>query len=160
MEKNLILKKGLLVTLFFFSTNVFSSTKEFSCTYKVTVQSNAYDDRVKTQKIPKLLNYKQKIIIDLKKRTVTREYFNVEWDGEKNIDVKQIRVSPISRASRDLNIPNTLIYWFEETIGKKGVYDGQVSVFSLSSWTKTTLTHSYLSVVSAYDVHYDCMSPK
>ena len=160
MEKNLILKKGLLVTLFFFSTNVFSATKEFTCTYKVTVQSNAYDDRVKTQKIPKLLNYKQKIIIDFKKRTVTREYFNVEWDGEKNIDVKQIRVSPISRASRDLNIPNILIYWFEETIGKKGVYDGQVSVFSLSSWTKTTLTHSYISVVSAYDVHDDCMSPK
>ena len=75
MEKNLILKKGLLVTLIFFSTNVFSSTKEFTCTYKVTVQSNAYDDRVKTQKIPKLLNYKQKIIIDLKKKDSDKRIF-------------------------------------------------------------------------------------
>ncbi|GIR49329.1 MAG: hypothetical protein CM15mP58_14260 [Burkholderiaceae bacterium] len=39
---------------------------------------------------------------------------------------------------------------------EKGIYDGQVSVFALATWTRTTLTRSYISVISAYDTHYDC----
>tara|TARA_A100001011_G_C14089323_1_gene747896 strand:+ start:214 stop:681 length:468 start_codon:yes stop_codon:yes gene_type:complete len=150
------MKRLLLITLFCFSANCFSTTKVYFCTYKKSVQSNPYDELVYTKKNPKLLNYKQKIIIDLKKKSVTREYYDIEWDGKKNIKIKQKRVSSISIASRDLSIPNKLIYWHEERMGKKGIYDGQVSIYSLSEWTKITLTHSFISVVSAYDVHYEC----
>ena len=150
------MKKLILLTLLCFSSNVFCSTKEYICTYKVTVQSNPYDDIVHTEKNPKLLEYKQKIIIDLKKKVVTREFFNVEWDGKKNIKVKKQIRSPISKASRDLSVPNKLVYWYEEREGQRGIFDGQVSIFSFAEWTKKTLTHSYISVISAYDVHYDC----
>ena len=152
------MKKLLLLILFCFSVKGYSSNKEFSCTYKVTFQSNSYDDKIYTEKNPKLLDFKQKITINSKTKLVTREYFNVGWDGEKKIKIKQKRVSSISKASRDLNVPNTLVYWFEERLGTEGISDGQVSIFSLATWTKTTLTHSYISVVSAYDTHYDCVT--
>ncbi len=151
------MKKLLLPILIFFSINGFSSTKMYTCTYKITFQSNPYDANVYTEKNPKLLDFKQKITIDIKNRSVTREYFNIDWDGEKKIKIKQKIISSISEASRDINVPNTLIYWFEEREGTKGITDGQVSIFSLATWTKTTLTHSYISVVSAYDTHYDCV---
>ena len=152
------MKKLLLSILIFFSVNGFSSTKEYTCTYKITFQSNPYDAKVYTEKNSKLLDFKQKITIDIKNKSVTREYFNIGWDGEKKIKIKQKRVSSISSASRDLNIPNTLIYWFEERVGTKGISDGQVGIFSLATWIKTTLTHSYISIVSAYDNHYDCVT--
>ena len=103
-----------------------------------------------------MANYKQNIIVDLKTERVTREYSYDRWDGEKNIRENKEITSPISKASRDLGVPNKLIYWHEETLGKKGIYDGQVSVFALATWTRTTLTRSYISVISAYDTHYDC----
>ena len=152
------MKKLFLFTLLFFSVNGISSTKEYICTYKVTFLSNPYDANTHTEKNPKLVDYKQKIIINFKTKSVTREYFNIGWDGEKKIKIKQKRVSSISSASRDLNIPNTLIYWFEERVGTKGISDGQVGIFSLATWIKTTLTHSYISIVSAYDNHYDCVT--
>jgi hypothetical protein len=152
------MKKVLLLCLLCFSINGFSSTKEFICTYKITFQSNPYDANTYTEKNPKLLDFKQKIIINFKNKLVTREYFNIGWDGEKKIKIKQKRVSPISKASRDLNVPNRLIYWYEERVGTEGISDGQVSIFSLATWTKTTLTHSYISVVSAYDTHYNCVT--
>ena len=151
------MKKLLLFTLLCFSVSGFSSTKEYICTYKVTFQSNPYDDKIYSEKNPKLLDFKQKIVINSKTQSVTREYFNTAWDGEKKIQIKQKRVSAISKASRDLSVPNTLVYWFEEIQGTKGISDGQVGIFSLATWTKTTLIHSYISVVSAYHTHYDCV---
>ena len=103
-----------------------------------------------------MVNNKQNIIVDLKTERVTREYSYDTWNGEKNIREKKRVTSPISKASRDLGVPNKLIYWHEETLGKKGIYDGQVSVFALATWTRTTLTRSYISVITAYDTHYDC----
>ena len=152
------MKKLLLLALLCFTVNGYPSNKEFICTYKVTFQSNPYDDKTYTEKNPKLLDFQQKIIINFKSKLVTREYYNVGWDGGKEIKIKQNRVSPISKASRGLNVPNTLIYWYEERLGTEGIADGQVSVFSLAKWTKTTLTHSYISVVSAYHTHYDCVT--
>ncbi len=150
------MKKLLILNLLCFSAHCFSYTKEYICTYKSTFQSNPYDNSFYTEKNPKLRDFKQKIIIDYKKNLVTREYFNIVWDGEKKIKVKQKKNAPISKASRDFNVPNKLIYWFEERVGTEGISDGQVSIFSLATWTKTTLTHSYISVVSAYDTHYEC----
>ena len=66
-----------------------------------------------------MANYKQNIIVDLKTERVTREYSYDRWDGEKNIREKKEFTSPISKASRDLGVPNKLIYWHEETLGKK-----------------------------------------
>ena len=103
-----------------------------------------------------MVNYKQNIIVDLKTERVTREYSYDTWNGEKNTRENKRVTSPISKASRDLGVPNKLIYWHEETLGKKGIYDGQVSVFALATWTRTTLTRSYISVITAYDTHYDC----
>ena len=151
-------KKICLLALLFFCKNSFALTEEFICTYNVTFLSNPYDSETYKEKNPKLSDYKQKIIIDVKKKLVTREYFNIEWDGKKKIKVKQQVVSPISTASRDLNVPNKLIYWFEETSEIKGISDGQVNIYSLATWIKTTLTHSYISVVSAYDTHYNCIT--
>ena len=150
------MKNLILFTLVICSTAVFGSTIEYICTYKITIQSNPYDPKVHIEKNPKLLNYQQKIIVNLGTRSVTREYLYNEWVGNKNVKVKREVLSPISKVSRDLNIPNKLIYWYEETPGRKGIHDGQVSIFSLATWTKTTLTRSYISVISAYDVHYDC----
>lgn len=151
------MKKILVLFLLCFSINGFSSTKEYTCTYKVTFQSNPYDANTYTERNSKLLDFKQKIIIDPKNKSVTREYFNIGWDGKKKIKIKQKKVSPISRASRHLNVPNKLVYWYEERVGKKGISDGQVSIFSLATWADTTLTHSYISVISAYNTHYDCV---
>lgn len=152
------MKKILLFSLLCFSINGYSSSKEYVCTYKVTFQSNPYDAKTYTEKNPKLLDFKQKIIINFQTKQVTREFMNIGWDGVKKIKIKQKKTSPISNASRDLNIPNKLIYWFEERVGTQGIADGQVSIYSLATWTKTTLTHSYISVVSAYDTHYDCVT--
>ena len=133
-----------------------SETIEYVCSYQKTILTNPYDNKVHVEKNPKLANYKQKVIVNLKTERVTREYSYDNWDGEKNIrEIKEV-TSPISKASRDLGVPNKLIYWHEETLGKKGIYDGQVSVFALATWTRTTLTRSYISVISAYDTHYDC----
>ena len=150
------MKRLLLVTTFFFPISGLTSSLEYLCTYQRTIQSNPYDLRVYTEKNPKLLNYKQKIMINLEKRTVSRVYSYLQQTGEKNIETIKEIVSPISNVSRDLTVPNKLVYWYEETQGKKGIHDGQVSIFSLATWTKTTLTRSYISVISAYDVHYDC----
>ncbi|OUV03068.1 MAG: hypothetical protein CBC42_04630 [Betaproteobacteria bacterium TMED82] len=151
------LKKVLIFIPIFLSINGYSADREYVCTYKVTFQSNPYDAKPHIEINSKLVDYKQKISFDFKERLVTREYDDIEWDGSKNIKVKQKRISDISKASRDLNVPNTLIYWHEERSAEKGISDGQVSIYSLSTWTKTTLTHSYISVVSAYDTHYNCV---
>ena len=147
----------ILIILLIMHGTVLSSTLEYICSYKVTVQSNPYDTKVHTEKNTKLHGYKQRIKVNLETETITREYGYEEWDGEKNIKVKREIVSPVSKVSRDLSVPNKLIYWYEETQAKKGIHDGQVSIFSLATWTKTTLTRSYISVISAYDVHYDCI---
>ena len=68
---------------------------------------------------------------------------------------KRLRL-PSQKQAEIWEVPNKLIYWHEETLGKKGIYDGQVSVFALATWTRTTLTRSYISVITAYDTHYDC----
>jgi len=150
-------KKIVLLTLpVVFCSSGISETIEYVCSYKKTTQTNPYDNKVHVEKNPKLANYKQNIIINLKAKKVTRVYSYDEWDGEKNITVKKEITSLISKASRDLTVPNKLIYWHEETLGKKGIYDGQVSVFALATWTRTTLTRSYISVISAYDTYYDC----
>ena len=154
------MKKFFLFFLISLSFKVFSSTKEYLCTYKVTFQSNPYDEKTYTEKNSKMLGFKQKIIIDINNKLVTREYFNTVWDGQENKKIKQKIVSSISQASRDLNIPNKLIYWYEERFGEKGISDGQVSIFSLATWSQTTLTHSYISVVSSYDTHYHCTNSK
>ena len=150
-------KKIFLLTLtIVFCDSGISETIEYVCSYKKTIQTNPYDNKVHVEKNPKLANYKQNIIVDLKTKRVTREYSYDTWNGEKNIREKKRVTSPISKASRDLGVPNKLIYWHEETLGKKGIYDGQVSVFALATWTRTTLTRSYISVITAYDTHYDC----
>ena len=150
-------KKIFLLTLtFVFCDSGISGTVEYVCSYKKTIQTNPYDNKVHVEKNPKLANYKQNIIVDLKTKRVTREYSYDTWDGEKTIRKNKRVTSPISKASRDLGVPNKLIYWYEETLGKKGIYDGQVSVFALATWTRTTLTRSYISVITAYDTHYDC----
>ena len=141
---------------FVFCSSGLSETIEYVCSYKKTIQTNPYDTKVHVEKNPKLANYKQNIIVDLKTERVTRAYSYDRWDGEKNIREHKEITSPISKASRELGIPNKLIYWHEETFGKKGIYDGQVSIFALATWTRTTLTRSYISVISAYDTHYDC----
>ena len=141
---------------FVFCSSGFSETIEYVCSYKKTIQTNPYDNKVHVEKNPKLANYKQNIIVDLKMERVTRIYSFDRWDGEKNIRENKEITSPISKASRDLGVPNKLIYWHEETLGKKGIHDGQVSIFALATWTRTTLTRSYISVISAYDTHYDC----
>ena len=149
--------KIIFLTLpFVFCSSGFSETVEYVCSYKKTIQTNPYDNKVHVEKNPKLANYKQNIIVDLTTERVTREYSYDTWNGEKNIRENKRVTSPISKASRDLGVPNKLIYWHEETLGKKGIYDGQVSVFALATWTRTTLTRSYISVISAYDTHYDC----
>ena len=151
------LTKIILVTLpVVFCSSGISETIEYVCSYKKTILTNPYDNKVHVEKNPKLANYKQNIIVDLKTERVTRAYSYDRWDGEKNIKEKKEITSPVSKASRDLGVPNKLIYWHEETLGKKGIYDGQVSVFALATWTRTTLTRSYISVISAYDTHYDC----
>ena len=150
-------KKIFLLTLtIVFCEGGISETIEYVCSYKKTIQTNPYDNKVHVEKNPKLVNYKQNIIVDLKTKRVTREYSYDTWNGEENIREKKRVTSPISKASRDLGVPNKLIYWHEETLGKKGIYDGQVSVFALATWTRTTLIRSYISVISAYDTHYDC----
>ena len=150
-------KKILLPTLLIvFCSSGVSRTIEYVCSYKKTIQTNPYDNKVHVEKNPKLVNYKQNIIVDLKTERVTREYAYDTWNGEKNIRENKRVTSPISKASRDLGVPNKLIYWHEETLGKKGIYDGQVSIFALATWTRTTLTRSYISVITAYDTHYDC----
>ena len=150
-------KKIVLITLpVVCCTSGSSETIGYVCSYKKTIQTNPYDNKVHVEKNPKLANYKQNIIVDLKTKRVTREYSYDTWNGEKNIREKKRVTSPISKASRDLGVPNKLIYWHEETLGKKGIYDGQVSVFALATWTRTTLTRSYISVITAYDTHYDC----
>ena len=151
------MKKLTLIILVMMFRDGSCSTIDYICSYNRTVQSNPYDTKVHSEKNAKLLNYKQKIKVDLETETVTRAYVYDQWDGEKNIQVKREIISPVSKASRDLRVPNKLIYWYEETHAKKGIYDGQVSIFSLATWTKTTLTRSYISVISAYDVHYDCV---
>ena len=150
-------RKILLLTLpiVFYSSGI-SGTIEYVCSYKKTIQTNPYDKKIHVEKNPKLADYKQNIIINLKKESVTRVYSYDRWDGKKNIREKKEITSPVSKASRDLEVPNKLIYWYEETLGKEGIYDGQVSVFALATWTRTTLTRSYISVISAYDTHYDC----
>ena len=153
---NKVKKIGLLTLLIVFCNSGGSENIEYVCSYKKTIQTNPYDNKVHVEKNPKLVNYKQNIFVDLKTERVTREYSYDTWNGEKNIRENKRVTSPISKASRDLGVPNKLIYWHEETIGKKGIYDGQVSVFALASWTRTTLTRSYISVISAYDTHYDC----
>ena len=154
---NLNKVKIIVLTLpFVFCGSGFSDTIEYVCSYNKTIQTNPYDNKVHVEKNPKLANYKQNIIVDLKTERVTRAYSYDRWDGEKNIKEKKEITSPVSKASRDLGVPNKLIYWHEETLGKKGIYDGQVSIFSLATWTRTTLTRSYISVISAYDTHYDC----
>ena len=151
------LTKIILVTLpVVFCSSGISETIEYVCSYKKTILTNPYDNKVHVEKNPKLANYKQNIIVNLKTERVTRAYSYDRWDGEKNIKEKKEITSPVSKASRDLGVPNKLIYWHEETLGKKGIYDGQVSVFALATWTRTTLTRSYISVISAYDTHYDC----
>ena len=149
--------KIIVLTLpFVFCSSGFSETIEYVCSYKKTIQTNPYDNKVHVEKNPKLANYKQNVVVDLKMERVTRIYSFDRWDGEKNIRENKEITSPISKASRDLGVPNKLIYWHEETLGKKGIYDGQVSIFALATWTRTTLTRSYISVISAYDTHYDC----
>ncbi|GIR49330.1 MAG: hypothetical protein CM15mP58_14270 [Burkholderiaceae bacterium] len=66
-----------------------------------------------------MANYKQNIIVNLKTERVTRVYSYDRWDGEKNIREKKEITSPVSKASRDLEVPNKLIYWHEETLGKR-----------------------------------------
>ena len=153
---NKVKKLVLLILPVIFCGSGISDTIEYVCSYKKTIQTNPYDNKVHVEKNPKLANYKQNIIVDLKTKRVTREYSYDTWNGEKNIREKKRVTSPISKASRDLGVPNKLIYWHEETLGKKGIFDGQVSVFALATWTRTTLTRSYISVISAYDTHYDC----
>ena len=150
-------KKIVLITLPVVCCNSGNSeTIGYVCSYKKTIQTNPYDNKVHVEKNPKLVNFKQNITVDFKTERVTREYSYDTWNGEKNIRENKRVTSPISKASRDLGVPNKLIYWHEETLGKKGIYDGQVSVFALATWTRTTLTRSYISVISAYDTHYDC----
>ena len=150
-------KKILLPTLpIVFCSSGICETIEYVCSYKKTILSNPYDNKVHVEKNPKLANYKQNIIVNVKTERVTRVYSYDRWDGEKNIREKKEITSPVSKASRDLGVPNKLIYWHEQTLGKKGIYDGQVSVFALATWTRTTLTRSYISVITAYDTHYDC----
>ena len=72
------MKKILLFSLLCFSINGYSSSIEYICTYKVTFQSNPYDAKTYTDKNPKLLDFKQKIIINFKKKQVTREFFNIK----------------------------------------------------------------------------------
>ncbi len=55
----------------------------------MTFQSNPYDAKIYNEKNSKLLDFKQKITIDIKNKSETREYFNVGWDGEKKIKIKQ-----------------------------------------------------------------------
>ena len=50
------MKKLLLLALLCFTVNGYPSNKEFICTYKVTFQSNPYDDKTYTEKNPKLLS--------------------------------------------------------------------------------------------------------
>ena len=103
--------KVIFLTLpFVYCSSGFSETIEYVCSYKKTIQTNPYDNKVHVEKNPKLANYKQNIIVDIKMERVTRIYSFDRWDGEKNIRENKEITSPISKASRELGIPNKLNY--------------------------------------------------
>ena len=83
------MKNIYIFALLCFSIDGYSLSKEYICTYKGTFQSNPYDKKTYVETNPKLLDFKQKIIINFKSKLVTREYINIGWDGEKKIKIKQ-----------------------------------------------------------------------
>ena len=92
---NLNKVKIIVLTLpFVFCSSGFSETIEYVCSYKKTIQTNPYDNKVHVEKNPKLANYKQNIIVDLKTERVTRAYSYDRWDGEKNIRENKEITSP------------------------------------------------------------------
>ena len=117
------MKNLLLLALLCFTVNGYPSNKEFICTYKVTFQSNPYDDKTYTEKNPKLLDFQQKKIeftriaseekrkvaeLELELRKVKAKNAEILYDNEiklKELELKynaQIDSQQI-KADADLN---------------------------------------------------------
>ena len=85
--------KIIVLTLpFVFCSSGFSETVEYVCSYKKTIQTNPYDNKVHVEKNPKLANYKQNIILDLKTERVTRAYSCLLYTSPSPRDMRRSRM--------------------------------------------------------------------